>query len=109
MSTKAKNPNWGGARPGSGPKKETLSVRQVKAILKEVEDRAEKEGKTIYGVLLDIIYGGSERNSMTAAKLIMDYTLIKLHEGGEADQALGPAVYLPEQKSRLKAIDGGKK
>ena len=109
MSEKAKD-NRGGLRsPAGGRPKETLSVRQVKAILKEVEDRAEKEGKTIYGVLLDIIYGGSERNSMTAAKLIMDHTIAKLSEGGETDQALGPAVYLPEQKSRLKAIDGGKK
>ena len=112
MSTKAKNPNWGGARSGSGPKKETLSVRQVREILESVKKRAELEGKTVTDVFLDIVYDldASRRDRLAAGKLIWEYTIAKLQEGGETDRAFeGPAVFLPAEHPRLEMIKGGKK
>ena len=111
MTTTGRKENRGGARPNSGPKRETLSVRQVREILESVKKRAELEGKTVTDIFLDIVYDedAPRRDRMAAGKLLWEYSIIKLSEGGETDQALGPAVYLPEQKSRLKAIDGGKK
>ena len=111
MTAKSKNPNWGGARPGSGPKKETLSIRQVREILESVKKRAKQEGKTVTDIFLDIVYdeASATRDRMAAGKLLWEFTIARLTEGGETDQALGPAVYLPEHRGKLKVLTGGKK
>ena len=100
MTEPAKKENRGGARPNSGPKKETLSQRQVQAMLVAAKKYAKKHGKTIDEILLDIIYeDGGKRDTLAAIKLWKEYTVAKLQEGGETDKGLsGPAVYLPEHK-----------
>jgi hypothetical protein len=100
----------GGARPNSGPKPQTLSARQLELMVKEVKRRARREKKTVMGVMLDLVYGQSTSDTLKiqAAKLILDKTTIQVGEGGEADKALGPAVFLPEQRPTLKSIEGGK-
>lgn len=102
--------NWGGARPGSGQKQKTLSVRQVEAMLEAAEERAKKEGRTLDQVLLDIIYAVDtpRKEVLAAIKLWKDKTMAQITEGGEADRDLGPAFFLPEKHPRLKAVDGGK-
>jgi hypothetical protein len=106
----AKVERRGGARPGSGPKPETLSARQLKMLLREVKRRAKKEKKTVIGGLLDIFYGveTSANLKIQAGKLILDKTLIQVSEGGAADRSLAPALFLPEKHPRLTAINGGK-
>ena len=104
----------GGKRPGAGrPKgsRETLSTRQVGDMLDEAREMAEQEGKTIFRVLLGFIYDtdANLRDRTACIKLALEHTVPKLSEGGEADKALGPAVFLPEQHPRLEVIDGGKK
>ena len=101
----------GGARPNSGPKPESLSAKQLMVMLREVKRRAKREGKTITGGLLDIFYGKEtpEGLKITAAKLLLDKTMIQVSEGSDADKALGPSVFLPQQHPRLTAIEGGKK
>ena len=101
--------NWGGRRPGAGRKPETLSVRQLAKMEKAADARAKKEGRTVYDVILDIAYQGSEGNRLAASKLWLQYTVPQVHEGGEADKALGPAVFLPEKHPRLELVEGGKK
>jgi len=99
-----KSENRGGARPGSGPKPQTLSARQVRGILTAVKKRARQEGKTITDVFLDIVYdlGAPRRDRLAAGKLIWEYTIAKLQEGGETDRAFeGPAVFLPNQFQNL--------
>jgi len=113
-----KKENRGGARPNSGPKKETLSVRQVKEMRDKAREYAKKYGKTIDEILLDFVYGVAEiritaegdgdtvediiskkvstRDRIACIKLWKEYTSPKLAEGGPADTALGPALYLPE-------------
>jgi hypothetical protein len=100
----------GGARPNSGPKPEALSAKQLKLMLREVRKRAKKEGKTITGGLLDIFYAEKTADTVkiTAAKLLLDKTMIQVTEGGETDKALGPAVYLPGQRPALSVVEGKK-
>ena len=85
-------------------------MRQVKAMLRAAKKKAKETGKTIDDILLDIIYtaDAAPRDVLPAIKLWKEHTSPKLAEGGEADKKAGPAVYLPEQRPQLEAIDGGK-
>ena len=113
---KPKTENRGGARPNSGPKKETLSVRQVKEMRKKAAEYAKRFGKTIDEILLDFVYGVAvshtidaetdeveieekkigTRDRIACIKLWKEYTSPKITEGGPADTELGPKVYLPQ-------------
>lgn len=102
MSTGPKN-SWGGARPNSGPKsnKPTVTERQVKRMLAEAMARAKKEGKTIDGVLLDIIYDadGKVPDKLAAIKLFKDFTMAKTSESNvNVKKVNGPAIGLPASK-----------
>ncbi len=111
MATGNKADARGGRRAGAGRPKETLSVRQVNAMLRAARKRARREKRTIDEILLDIIYekDAAARDVLPAIKLWKHYTIAKLAEGGETDKkADGPAVYLPEQRPSLEVIDGGK-
>ena len=108
MAKPAKKENRCGARPNSGPKKQTLSVRQVQELLNRAKDFAKRTGKTVDDILLEFVYGqtvdGEElkigvRDRLAALKLFKDHTSIKPGEGGEADKQLGPTIYLPEHKA----------
>jgi hypothetical protein len=105
MARPAKKETRGGARPNSGPKKQTLSVRQVQELLKRAKDFAKRTGKTVDDILLEFVYGEDVngdpiqigvRDRLAALKLFKDHTSIKPGEGGEADKQLGPTIYLPE-------------
>ncbi len=111
MATVSKKENRGGARPGSGPKPQTLSARQVDAMLKKAERWAKEKGKDIDDILLGFIYDSSAtlRDRTACIKLWKEQTAPKIHEGGETDRALGPSVFLPEQHPRLELVKGGKK
>ena len=101
---------WGGARPNSGPKPQTLSAHQVDLMLKAAEKRALEVGKTIDEMLLDVIYAPdtSTKDFLAAVKLFKDKTMAPITEGGETDRDLGPAFFLPEKHPRLMAVEGGK-
>jgi hypothetical protein len=79
-------------------------------MLSAAKKRAKAEKKSIDEILLDIIYtaDAAPRDVLPAIKLWKEYTIAKLAEGGETDKKAGPAVYLPEQRPQLEAIDGGK-
>ena len=111
MAIGSKKENRGGARPGSGPKPQTLSARQVDAMLKKAEQWAKEKGKDIDDILLGFIYDSDAtlRDRTACIKLWKEQTAPKIHEGGETDLALGPAVFLPEQHPRLKLVEGGGK
>ena len=97
----------GGARPGAGRKPTGLSAARMQEMLEEVKNRELAEGKTLLSILLDEAY--SKRDTkLSAARYIIDKTTITITEGSEADRALGPAAYLPEQRPALEAIEGGK-
>lgn len=99
MSTGPKS-GWGGARPNSGPKKQTLSALQVQIMLDKAKEYAKKYKKTVDDILLQFIYSEelNEKDRIACIKLWKEYTVAKLQEGGETDNALGPQVYLPEEK-----------
>lgn len=100
MSTGPKKvDNRGGARPGSGPKPQTLTASQVALMLKKARKRAKAAKKDIDDIILDIIYDIETitRDKLAAVKLWKEYTMAKLVEDGTADKANGPSVYLPEQ------------
>ena len=73
----AKKEKRGGARPNSGPKRSTLSVRQVRDLRKAVEARATREERSIANVLLEVAYDESEPvgNRLAAIKLSWDEML----------------------------------
>lgn len=105
--------NRGGAREGAGRKPETLSVRQVRAMLERAEDHAKKHGKTLDDVLLEIAHSSKEKtaNKLAAIKIFKTYTMAKLNEGGDTDQQLGPAFFLPDQRpdpAKIHVLPGGK-
>lgn len=105
--------NRGGAREGAGRKPETLSVRQVKAMLDRAAEHAEKNRKTIDDILLEIAYSSEEKTAdkLAAIKIFKTHTMAKLNEGGETDVALGPGIFLPEQRpdpATLHVLPGGK-
>jgi hypothetical protein len=114
MSTGPKLENRGGARAGAGRKKgsgQTLSARQVRAMLRKAREYAIKHGKTIDELLLDWIYGADGESTprlehrIACVKLWKEYTIAKLQEGGEVDRSLaGPAIFLPEQRPRLEPV-----
>ena len=46
----------------------------------------------------------TRNNRLAAIKLVKDLSAPKISEGGETDKALGPSIYLPEQKPALAAV-----
>ena len=102
-----KTEHRGGKREGAGRKPETLSVRQAKAFEDTAKRLAKQHGKTMQDVIGEIVYNEktSLKDCMTAAKLYWDKSIIGASEGGEADKAVGPAVFLPEKHPRLELID----
>ena len=114
--TKGKDKNWGGAREGSGPKREVLSVRQVKEMRAKMKERAKATGKDENDILIDFIQavdGEGDavkialRDRIACIKLWKDYTSPKITEGGEADKTILPAVFLPSKHPRLELVNDG--
>jgi len=106
MATGPKKDNRGGARPGSGPKPQTLSAKQLKEMREAADKYAKKAGKSLFEVCLEWIYDPELAidRRQAAWKMFCDKMLIAVAEGGEADKAAGPALYLPEQRPVLEAV-----
>jgi hypothetical protein len=64
------------------------------------EKKAEETGKSLFDICLEWVYDANLKidRRQAAWKMYCDKMLIAVSEGGEADQALGPAVYLPDQR-----------
>ena len=98
----------GGARKGAGRPKQTLSARQVKAILRKMRKWSKQTGYDIDEFLLAVIGGDCERlnvdsvplrDRIACAKLFKELTMTRLNEQtADADGHVGPAIYLPEIK-----------
>ena len=99
MSTGPKR-GWGGARPNSGPKKQTLSAAQVQQMLDKAKKKATETGKDVDDILLGFIYDGElgAKDRLAAIKLWKEFSMARISEGGAADEALGPGIYLPGEK-----------
>ena len=99
MSTGPKG-EWGGARPGAGRKKLTLSAAAVAGMLETAEVWAKEKKKTVDDILFGFIYDDDipVMARVACVKIVKDYTMARPSEGGETDQALGPALYLPEER-----------
>ena len=119
MAKQSSNPNYGGKREGAGrkPGREALSVRQVKEMRAKMQARAKITGKDENDILIDWIQAIDDlgeaveigvKDRIACVKLWKEYTSPKITEGGEADQVVGPAVFLPKLHPRLELIDGGK-
>lgn len=96
----------GGRREGSGRHPVALSATQLQEMRAAAATAAKKEGKTLFEVLLGWIYDSelAIKDRQTAMKLYLDKMLISVSEGGDADKALGPAMYLPEQRPVLQSV-----
>ncbi len=130
--TNQKPDGRGGTRVGAGrpkgyrPERLPLSVASVEEMLEKAKIYAVKYSKTIDEILLDFVYGVTEiplvseddrdilevlsrkvgtRDRIACIKLWKEYTSPKITEGGEGDEQLGPAVFLPEKHPRLELVD----
>ena len=104
MSTGPKT-SWGGTRPNSGRKTETLSGRQVQVMLDKATEYEKKSGHSLDDILLMIIYGdkfqGDKvplKDRVACIKLFKEYTMARLTEGGDIDNKIEMPVWLPEKK-----------
>lgn len=108
MSTGPKADNRGGARVGAGrkPMVPTLSAVQVADFERTAARFAEREGKTLKEIVLEFCYdtAASKAERVIAIKLYWQYQMVAVSEGGEADRALAPALFLPEQRPHLQAV-----
>ena len=106
MPAKTKKDNRGGARPNSGPKAQTVSVAQLKAMREAAENKAKLENKSLFDVCLEWIYDEDIAidRRQAAWKMYCDKMLIQVSEGGEADKVAGPAVYLPKMRPKLESV-----
>src|SRR5688572_17428568 len=114
MSTGPKQENRGGYRPNAGRKpgpQTSLGAYQAARLLRKVRRYSKRHGKDPDDLLLDIIYSTEERTAdrLAAMKLLKEHTAPKITEGGEADKALGPALFLPEQRPPELAVIHGSK
>ncbi len=103
----------GGKREGAGRPKKSLSVIQVEDLLKCIKYREKLADTTINDVLLDFVLAQDRsgtpikigiRDRASCIKMVKDLTSPKITEGGETDKALGPSIYLPEQKPKLEVV-----
>ena len=110
-------PGHGGKRKGAGRPTETLSVRQVKEMRAKMAERAKITGKDENDILVDWIQAAEEdgtpvdigiKDRIACMRIWKEYTSPRLTEGGEADKASGPVIFLPEKHPRLELVDGGK-
>jgi hypothetical protein len=113
MSTGPKVERRGGYRPNAGrkPTKPTsLSAYQVARMLRKARKFAKLYKKDLDDLLLEFAHdpNGRVADRLGAIKLFKDLTMPRISEGGEADKALGPAVFLPEQRPVLTSVEGGK-
>jgi hypothetical protein len=113
MTTGPKKDNRGGYRPNAGRKpgpQSSLGAYQVARMLRKARRYAKNHGKDVDDLLLDVIYSKEERTAdrLAAMKLWKEMTTPKIKEGGETDKALGPALFLPEQRPQLQVVNGGK-
>ena len=81
MSTGPKS-RWGGKRQGAGRPRKEYDANQVQAMRDAEEKYAQKYGKTLDDILLEIIYEDeidgqpvTIRNKMAALKIFMDYSM----------------------------------
>jgi len=95
-----------GRKPGTGPGREALSVRQVKEFQAVAEKLAKEFGYPVIEVAGRIAYDedAPRRDRLAATKLFLDKVTIAATEGGEADRNLGPAIYLPKQRDNIVKI-----
>jgi hypothetical protein len=100
----------GGKREGAGRPSEALSVRQAKEFEKTAKKLADEFGLPMSEVIGRHVYdpNASLKDIQTAANLFWKYSIIPASEGGEADKAIGPVVFLPEKHPRLGLVDGSK-
>jgi len=109
MATGPKS-GWGGARPNSGPQKQTLTARRVEKILSALGKVAKRNGGTdLEELYAQVAYGEGQfaewppATRERAMANLLNMTMAPLKEGGETDRA-GPAVFLPERRPDVTPI-----
>lgn len=103
---KTRKDNRGGKREGAGRKPVALSVTQLKEMRESAAKKAKETGKSLFDICLEWVYDEDMKidRRQAAWKMYCDKMLIAVSEGGEADIALGPQTYLPEQRPALEVV-----
>ena len=93
----------------------TVSEYQLALLSKTLKKFQRETGKSIYDILVGIIYADESRpgDRLAATKLIMDSTIAKTSEKDiTVTSKIEPSIYLPEQlpdPAKVVAMQGGKR
>jgi hypothetical protein len=102
-----KKENRGGAREGAGrPKKEKNYSEEFKeSLLAALEEKAKETGKTIYQVMVDLIYDSRTQSSVKQAmiKLIKEVYVVT-ESKRTIEEIKGPTIYVPVQMEKPEDI-----
>lgn len=122
MAGKAKTSTWGGVRVGAGRPRQSISVRQLNAMLRKGRKWAKETGYDVDDFLLAVIGADNEmlqinrvtlKERITCAKIWKDFTMSKVTEQNvNINQHKSPIIGLPPiegEDPALKVVDGGKK
>jgi hypothetical protein len=86
-------------------------------LLRTCRRYAKKHGYDVHDVLLSIIYGKdmagntievATADRIEAIRVLYEFTMPRITEGGEVDRLLGSDPSLVEDRPNLMPIDGGK-
>ncbi len=88
--------NRGGVRPGQGRKPIELSDREKKQLIKAARAKERETGRTVWDILIQLIYEGlSEKTQLTAIRIYQDAVISKQQHTTVEKRQYG-LVILPE-------------
>ena len=117
MSGKQKS-TWGGARAGAGRPKQSISIRQLNAMLRKARKWAKQTGYDVDEFLLAVIGANKKllgidevplRERITCVKIWKDFTMSKVSEQNinvNQDTETGPAIYRVNDRGEKVLIRG---
>ncbi len=114
MTGPKKVENRGGRRANqTGRPRIEISDREVKKLLKAARKKEQESGKSVYDILMEMIYSGNERERAPGLRLYLDAVISKSKQQDvKVTDNRAPSVFLPEQRpdpAKMVAIAGGKK
>lgn len=103
MATKSTGKGRGGARPGAGRKKLSLSEKETNQLLKAARAKSRDTGDSVWDILMKMVYNPKLRTKdpravLAAIKIYSDAVVAKqVHKQVEGEIKTGPVIFLPKQ------------
>lgn len=89
----------GGTRANAGRPRIEISDYEVKKLLKAARKKEKETGKSVYDILMDMIYSGREKERGPGLRMFLDTVISRSKQQDvKVTTTNAPAVYLPEQR-----------